>query len=68
MKITKVYLKEFIESLIFAYNRGADFADIIKEGEEITIAVKEEYMNKDEGEEQEDYTQINEMLLKKLMN
>ena len=68
MKITKVYLKEFIECLIFAYNRGADFADIVIEGDEITIAVREEYMNKDEGEEQEDYTQINDMLLKKLMN
>jgi hypothetical protein len=68
MKITKVYLKEFIETLIFAYNKGADFADIIMgEGEEdntITIAVEEEYMNNGD----EESSQIDETLLRKLMN
>lgn len=52
----------------FAYNRGADYADIIVDDEGvITIAVAEEYMNKEE-EEKEEYMQINDVLLKKLMN
>lgn len=70
MKITKVDLREFIESLLFAYNRGADFADIIfeenKDRDSITINVLEEYMCEEEDSGQ--FTEINDMLLMKLMN
>ena len=67
MKITKICLKEFIGALVYAYDRGADFANLIieKKGgrDSITLEILEEYMAEDAVEESE----LNDDILKQLL-
>lgn len=55
IRVTGVYLEEFMEVLRDVYERGADYADIvvIQEGNQsiIRIEVKEEYMTDGENDE-----------------
>jgi hypothetical protein len=54
----KIPLKIFIEILQDAWDRGADYIDIIGVADaiqdNISIAIKEEYMHSEEGEEDVD--------------
>lgn len=55
MTFKKIPLKIFIEILQDAWDRGADYIDIIGVADaiqdNISIAIKEEYMHREEGEE-----------------
>jgi len=57
----KIPLKIFIEILQDAWDRGADYIDIIGVADaiqdNISIAIKEEYMHSEEGEEDVDIDQ-----------
>jgi hypothetical protein len=57
----KIPLKIFIEILQDAWDRGADYIDIIGVADaiqdNISIAIKEEYMHSEEGEEDIDIDQ-----------
>ena len=54
LRLSKIYLKEFIDVLVNIYNEGADFIDLIGipdvEQDTIRIEVKNEYLA-DEAEE-----------------
>lgn len=61
MTFKKIPLKIFIEILQDAWDRGADYIDIIGVADaiqdNISIAIKEEYMHSEEGEEDIDIDQ-----------
>lgn len=56
--LRKIPLKIFIEVLTDAWNKGADFIDIIGQPDQIQdnigVAIKEEYYSKDPDNEEED--------------
>lgn len=58
MTFKKIPLKIFIEILQDAWDRGADYIDIIGVADaiqdNISIAIKDEYMHREDGEEDVD--------------
>lgn len=66
--LKKIYLEDFINVLIDIYERGADYVDLIgypnSERDRIDLIVTEEYMRKDEEEENKGLTmdKLNDLL------
>lgn len=54
MKIEKVPLKQFIDTLVGLYNKGVDFIDMQKEEDALAISFSKEYLNPELRKEEEE--------------